>query len=68
MRQIFDQADLGNVSQQVKEEKIAEFFNTFDADGNGKVELEEWLQFFADVFDKAFYAELERRQAGGDDQ
>ena len=34
-----------------REAKIAEFFETFDSDGDGKVSLEEWMSFFSRLYD-----------------
>ena len=34
-----------------QEEKINEFMQTFDANGDGKVQLSEWLEFYGGIFD-----------------
>lgn len=37
-----------------REESIRQFFTTFDANEDGKVQKSEWLSFFEKVFDHAF--------------
>ena len=34
-----------------REAKIEQFFATFDANGDGKVQMSEWLEFFGNLFD-----------------
>ena len=34
-----------------KEAQIQEFFASFDADGDGKIQKAEWLNFFGQLFD-----------------
>ena len=42
--------DIGG-DKMTREAKIAEFFETFDSDGDGKVSLEEWMSFFSRLYD-----------------
>ena len=55
LRQIAMQADLsaagGDIDAEQREAKIQDFFTTFDANGDGKVQLSEWLDFFGNLFD-----------------
>ena len=41
-----------------REAKIKEFFDTFDANGDGKISKEEWLDFFGKLFDSVIEAGL----------
>ena len=40
-----------NADAGQKEAKLKEFFDTFDANNDGKVSKEEWLNFFGTFFD-----------------
>ena len=37
--------------QATKDAKIKEFLDSFDADGDGKIQKSEWLNFFGQLFD-----------------
>ena len=41
-----------------KEKKISEFLNSFDEDGDGKIQKAEWLNFFGQLFDSVIQAGL----------
>ena len=45
-------------SAEAKEAKIKEFLDSFDADGDGKIQKEEWLAFFGNLFDSVIAAGL----------
>ena len=55
-----DQNELRTIAAQMgeggdaaeRDARIAEFFNTFDENGDGKVQLSEWLAFFGNLFDE----------------
>ena len=56
-------ADQGNglpdgASQEAKEAKIKEFLDSFDQDGDGKIQKAEWLAFFGNLFDSVISAGL----------
>ena len=40
------------------ESKLEEFVQTFDADGDGKVQLNEWLEFFGRLFDEVIASSM----------
>ena len=40
------------------EAKLEEFIATFDADGDGKVQLNEWLEFFGRLFDEVIASSM----------
>ena len=40
-----------NADPAQREAKINEFFASFDADGDGKIQKSEWLNFFGSLFD-----------------
>ena len=44
------QEDIG-LDASTQEQKINEFIQTFDANGDGKVSLSEYLAFFGDLFE-----------------
>ena len=44
--------------QATKEAKIKEFLDSFDTDGDGKIQREEWLTFFGNLFDSVIAAGL----------
>ena len=37
--------------QETKDKKIKEFLDSFDTDGDGKIQKAEWLNFFGQLFD-----------------
>ena len=39
-----------------REAKIKEFFENFDANGDGKIQKSEWLDFFGKLFDSVIEA------------
>ena len=39
------------MDEAARDAKISEFFLTFDANGDGKVQMSEWLDFFGNLFD-----------------
>ena len=41
-----------------KETKIREFFESFDANGDGRIQKSEWLEFFGKLFDSVIEAGL----------
>ena len=45
-------------SQEAKEAKIKEFLDSFDANGDGKIQKSEWLAFFGNLFDSVIEAGL----------
>ena len=45
-------------NQEAKEAKIKEFLDSFDADGDGKIQKSEWLDFFGKLFDSVIAAGL----------
>ena len=47
------------IAQKVNQSMLEEFFTTFDADGDGKVQKEEWLLFFGKIFDDFVSKQLE---------
>ena len=52
-----DRAELIEVSkkqagERVSEEKLNEFFSSFDANNDGKVTRQEWLDFFGRLYDQ----------------
>ena len=47
-------------SQKAKEAKIKEFLESFDADGDGKIQKEEWLAFFGNHFDSVIASGLNK--------
>ena len=47
-----------NCDQATKDAKIKEFLDSFDADGDGKIQKSEWLQFFGNLFDSVIQAGL----------
>ena len=42
----------------VSAENLDSFFNTFDANNDGKVSRQEWLDFFARMFDEQMAANI----------
>ena len=44
------------------EEKINQFFETFDDNGDGKIQQQEWLDFFGNLFDSVISSGLEGAQ------
>merc|ERR1719223_907488 len=46
----------------VDQSKIDDFFKNFDANGDGKVTLAEWLDFFGNMFDTVMIAEMNNAQ------
>ena len=48
---------LGGDAAQI-EAKLEEFVQTFDADGDGKVQMSEWLAFFGKMFDDVIAASM----------
>ena len=53
LEQMASQTELVDIAgdRATREAKIAEFFETFDTDGDGKVSLEEWMTFFGRLYD-----------------
>ena len=45
-------------SQEAKEAKIKEFLDSFDQNGDGKIQKSEWLAFFGNLFDSVIEAGL----------
>ena len=45
-------------SAEAKEAKIKEFLDSFDTDGDGKIQKAEWLAFFGQLFDSVISAGL----------
>ena len=45
-------------SAEAKEAKIKEFLDSFDQDGDGKIQKSEWLMFFGNLFDSVIAAGL----------
>ena len=48
-----------NAGEQEKEAKLKEFFETFDANNDGKVSKDEWLTFFGNFFDSVIAKSLQ---------
>ena len=46
-------------SQAAREAKIKEFLDSFDTDGDGKIQKAEWLDFFGKLFDSVIAAGLQ---------
>ena len=44
--------------QETKDKKIKEFLDSFDTDGDGKIQKAEWLNFFGQLFDSVIQAGL----------
>ena len=44
--------------QATKDAKIKEFLDSFDTDGDGKIQKAEWLNFFGQLFDSVISAGL----------
>ena len=51
-----------NADPAQKEAKINEFFASFDADGDGKIQKSEWLNFFGSLFDSVIEQGLAGQQ------
>ena len=47
-----------NCDNATKEAKIKEFLDSFDQDGDGKIQKSEWLAFFGNLFDSVIQAGL----------
>ena len=47
-----------NCDQATKDAKIKEFLDSFDTDGDGKIQKSEWLNFFGSLFDSVIAAGL----------
>ena len=45
-------------NEAAKEAKIKEFLDSFDTDGDGKIQKSEWLNFFGQLFDSVIAAGL----------
>lgn len=45
-------------NEAAKEKKIKEFLDSFDTDGDGKIQKSEWLAFFGQLFDSVIEAGL----------
>ena len=45
-------------AEAAKEKKIKEFLDSFDTDGDGKIQKSEWLAFFGQLFDSVIEAGL----------
>ena len=48
--------------EDTKEKKIKEFLDSFDTDGDGKIQKQEWLDFFGTLFDSVIQAGLGGQQ------
>ena len=51
-----------NADPAAREAKINEFFTSFDADGDGKIQKHEWLNFFGSLFDSVIEQGLAQPQ------
>ncbi|MCP4569692.1 MAG: EF-hand domain-containing protein [FCB group bacterium] len=51
-----------NADAEDRAKKIEEFFATFDANGDGKISKQEWLNFFGTLFDSVIQAGLAQPQ------
>ena len=52
----------GSAQEAQMEEKINKLFESFDSNGDGVISKEEWIAFFADVFDNVLAQALTQEQ------